>query len=93
MKVTKQDIKHIAELSRLYISDEEADKLCMEDIIAFADKLKELDTSDINPTNHVLNVSNVLRDDIVKESTDRDVLLSNAPQKARGCFAVPKVVE
>ena len=93
MKVTKQDIMHIAELSRLYISDSEADNLHMEDIIAFADKLKELDTENINPTNHVLNVSNVLREDVVCESTDRDTILNNAPQKGRGCFVVPKVVE
>lgn len=93
MEITKKDIMHIADLSRLYVSDAEADNLHMEDIIAFADKLKELDTSGINPTNHVLNVSNVLREDEVRESTDRDVILKNAPQKGRGCFVVPKVVE
>ena len=93
MKVTKQEIMHIAELSRLYISPEEADSLHMEDIIEFAESLKNVDTQNIDPTNHVLAVTNVLREDIVGESTDRDVLLENAPQKGRGCFIVPKVVE
>ncbi len=93
MKISKEDIMHIAELSKLYIRDDEAKDLCMEDIISFADKLAELDTSDIDPTNHVLDVSNIFREDIPHKSTDRDVILSNAPQKGRGSFVVPKVVE
>ncbi len=93
MKVTKQDILHIADLARLYVTEDEINNLHMEDIIAFADKLKELDTESIEPTNHVLDVVNVLREDVPRESFDRDVILKNAPQKGRGCFIVPKVVE
>ncbi len=93
MKVTKQDILHIADLARLYVTEDEINNLHMEDIIAFADKLKELDTESIDPTNHVLDVVNVLREDVPKENFDRDVILKNAPQKGRGCFIVPKVVE
>ena len=57
---------HIADLARLYVTEDEINNLHMEDIIAFADKLKELDTESIDPTNHVLDVVNVLREDVPK---------------------------
>lgn len=95
MKITKDDVMYVANLARLNVSDEEADKLTteMESIIAFADMLGEVDTEGIEPTNHAMKVSNVFREDIVTESYDRDELLANAPDKQAGCFCVPKVVE
>lgn len=95
MKITKDEVKYVADLARLKIDDDEADKLRghMEDIIAFADTLGEVDTKDIEPTNHAIKVENVLREDIVKESYDRDEIIKNAPEKKAGCYSVPKVVE
>ncbi len=92
MKITKEDILRVASLARLSLTDEEVASLNMEGIIGFADKLNELETDDVNPTNHVLDVSNVFREDIVGESYDRDLMLKNAPSKARGCYQVPQVV-
>ena len=92
MKITKEDILKVASLARLSLTDDEISSLNMEGIIEFANKLNELETDDVNPTNHVLDVSNVFREDIVGESYDRDLMLSTAPSKARGCYQVPQVV-
>lgn len=93
MKVTAEQIKHVASLARLKLTDDEVKSLNMEAVIEFADKLSELDTLDTAPTNHISDIYNVFREDEVVESFDRDDILKNAPQKARGCVLVPKVVE
>ena len=93
MKVTIDQIKHVAELARLKLTDEEIKSLNMEAVIEFADKLAELDVSETAPTNHISDIYNVFREDEVAESFDRDDILKNAPAKARGCVLVPKVVE
>ena len=92
MKITNDEIKRVAALARLELTDNEIASLNMEGIIEFADKLNELSADDVNPTNHVLSVSNVFREDIVTPSYDRDLILKNAPTKERGCYTVPQVV-
>ncbi len=93
MKVTTEQIKHVAELARLKLTDEEVKSLNMEAVIEFADKLSELDAEQIAPTNHVSDIYNVFREDVEVPSYSRDDILKNAPAKARGCVLVPKVVE
>ncbi len=95
MKITKDEVKYVANLARLYVDDVEADELCthMADIIGFADTLCDINTNGIEPTNHAIKVENVLREDEVKESYDRDEIIKNAPMKQAGCYAVPRVVE
>ena len=93
MKVTTEQIKHVAELARLKLTDDEVKSLGMEAIIEFADKLSELDAEQIAPTNHISDIYNVFREDVEVASYDRDDILRNAPAKARGCVLVPKVVE
>lgn len=95
MKITKDQVKYVANLARLNVSDAEADELCtqMADIIAFADELNKVNTEGIEPTNHAIKVENVLREDVVKESYDRDEIIKNAPMKQAGCYAVPRIVE
>lgn len=93
MKVTKEQIKHVASLARLKLTDDEIEALNMEAVIEFADKLSELDAEQTAPTNHISDIYNVFREDTVIASYDRDDILRNAPAKARGCVLVPKVVE
>ncbi|MBR2476984.1 MAG: Asp-tRNA(Asn)/Glu-tRNA(Gln) amidotransferase subunit GatC [Clostridia bacterium] len=93
MKVSAEQIKHVAELARLKLTDEEIESLGMEAVIEFANKLSELDAEQIAPTNHVSDIYNVFREDEIVPSYDRDDILKNAPAKARGCVLVPKVVE
>jgi len=95
MKITKDIIEHVANLARLNLTETEKDKLTVEiaEIIAYFDKLNELDTTGIEPTSHVLPIKNVFREDKVEKSYDRDKILRNAPSQDDGCFKVPKVVE
>lgn len=95
MKITKDDVKYVANLARLKISEEEQEKFAreMESIISFADMLGEVNTDNIEPTFHALELQNVLREDNVTNNYDREKLLQNAPSQYDGCFEVPKVVE
>lgn len=95
MSVSKEDVKHIASLARLEFTDEELEKYTknMADIVDFANSLSVLDVSNVEPTNHILDIKNVFRKDEVKPSYDREEILKNAPTKAGGCVSVPKVIE
>ncbi len=95
MKVTKQVIDHVAALARLELTEDEALRLMndMEQIIRYVDHLNELDTEGITPREHVMNINNVLRDDIVMPSMTKDDVLMNAPSSGNGCFKVPRIVE
>jgi len=95
MELTKKEVLHIANLARLSFSDEEIEKFTKDliSIVHFADKLNELDTTDIEPTAHTLPIQNVFRKDEARPSFDRDKMLQNAPTKDAGCYSVPKVVE
>jgi aspartyl-tRNA(Asn)/glutamyl-tRNA(Gln) amidotransferase subunit C len=95
MKITQEVIEHVANLARLNLSEQEKEKLTSEmaNIVAYVDKLNELDTSDIQPTAHIIPVKNVFREDKTQEPYDREKILANAPSHEDGCFKVPKVVE
>ncbi|GAQ25671.1 MULTISPECIES: Asp-tRNA(Asn)/Glu-tRNA(Gln) amidotransferase subunit GatC [Tepidanaerobacter] len=95
MKVKPEEVDYIASLSRLILSQEEKEIYAnhLSQILEHAERLKELDTDNVKPTAHVLPMTNVFREDEVKPSLDRGVLLSNAPEVESGCFKVPKIVE
>ncbi len=75
------NIKYIAELSRLELSAEQTGKLQqeMERIIGYIDELKELDVDGVEPTAHAVPLSNVWREDEVKDSYPRSEMFANAP--------------
>ena len=95
MKITKEEVLHVASLASLKFSDEDAQKLeaDMAGIIDFADTLGELDTEGIVPTAHAIPMQNAFRPDEVKPSFDRREILKNAPDFDEEGFIVPKVVE
>ncbi|MGE5474521.1 MAG: Asp-tRNA(Asn)/Glu-tRNA(Gln) amidotransferase subunit GatC [Ignavibacteriales bacterium] len=95
MKLTVEEIEHVANLARLELTPEEKEKMIKDlaAIIDFADKLSEVETEGIQPTAHILDIKNVLRKDEVKPSYDVDDMIRNAPESANGCIKVPKVVE
>lgn len=95
MSVSKEDVKHIAKLSKLYLSDEELEKYTndLSNIVNFANELSNIDVEGVKPTAHILDIKNVFRKDEKKESYDREEILKNAPTKEAGCISVPKVVE
>jgi len=95
MKLTTQDIESVAYLSRLELSEEEKEKLTghINRLLENFEKLQEIDTSDVEPTSHVIPVYNVFRKDEPRPSLPVDEVLSNGPQVAENCFVVPRVVE
>jgi len=95
MKVTKEDMENVAVLSRLEIPAEKEAQYTQQlnDFLEYVENLSTVPTDDIQPIAHVLPISNVFRDDVVKKSIDRDLALSNAPLKEDGYFKVPKVLE
>ncbi|MBO5929702.1 MAG: Asp-tRNA(Asn)/Glu-tRNA(Gln) amidotransferase subunit GatC [Clostridia bacterium] len=95
MKISREEVLHVASLARLKFSDADAEKLeaDMAEIINFADTLSELDTKDIVPTAHAIPMQNAFREDEIKPSFDRREILKNAPDFDEEGFIVPKVVE
>ncbi len=89
------DIDKVAELARLSLRPEEKAKLVkdLNSILHYMKQLESLDTREVEPTSHVLNLENVFRKDEVKPSKVRDEALSHAPLKEGKFFKVPKVVE
>ncbi len=95
MSISKEEVKHIANLSRLKLTDEEVLKYAndLSSIVDFANTLSEINVEGIEPTAHILKIQNVFREDKVEPSYDREELFTNAPTKEAGCISVPKVVE
>lgn len=95
MKVTADEVKYIAQLSRLEIAESNMDLFVknFNNILVYADKLSQLDTEKVEPTAQVLNYGNVMRDDVIKPSLTQEEILANAPEKANGGYLVPRVME
>ncbi|MFQ6091590.1 MAG: Asp-tRNA(Asn)/Glu-tRNA(Gln) amidotransferase subunit GatC [bacterium] len=95
MAVAKRDVEKVAKLARLQFSEEEKEKLVaqLNRILKYMEKLNELDTTDVEPTTHVVPLKNVFRQDVVKPSLPREKALANAPAKEDGFFKVPKVID
>ena len=91
--ITREDIENIALLSKLYVDEKDLDKLTedMQNIIDFADTINNADT-DGEEFDNINNLSNVLREDIVLPSYDREEILKNAPEQAEDHFLVRKRV-
>jgi len=95
MKVSRHDIEHIAELARIDLDEDEKELFGsqLSSILDYMEKLNELDTSDIEPTSHVLSLQNIMRDDTVRESIPREDALMNAPSHTEKFYRVPKIIE
>ena len=94
MSVTKNDVKKIAELSRLEFSETELENYTteMNKILEYVEKLNELDTTNVEPLSHPIENSNVFREDKVHTSIEREKALKNAPDSTSEHFKVPKVI-
>jgi aspartyl-tRNA(Asn)/glutamyl-tRNA(Gln) amidotransferase subunit C len=95
MKITREEVEKVAVLARLELSEAEKDTFTgqMDAILAYVDKLNELDTSGVVPTAHAVPMENAFRDDAVRPSIGVDSALANAPERAEGFYRVPKVIE
>ena len=95
MKVTDQDIRTVASLSRLRIHPDEVAEVTaqLDKFLTYVENLRAIDTSQIEPTTYALPMQNVFRADEVKPSLEREQALSNAPLAEDGYFKVPRVLE
>ena len=95
MSVTNEQVRHIARLARIAMSDKEIERLAPElnNILSWVEQLDEVDTAGIEPLTAVIDQKLRLRDDGVTDGDIRDEVLANAPNAQHGFFAVPKVIE
>ncbi|WP_342540394.1 Asp-tRNA(Asn)/Glu-tRNA(Gln) amidotransferase subunit GatC [Heyndrickxia sp. FSL K6-6286] len=94
-RITKEQVNHVANLARLEFDEEQIEKFTkqLDDIISLAESLNELDTTNVEPTSHVLDIRNVLREDKAKPGLPREEVLKNAPDQKDGQFRVPSIIE
>ncbi len=94
MSVTVSEVEKIAKLARIVLNDQEKEELTgqMNEILDYIDKLNELDTENVEPMSHPLDLKNVFREDELKESLPQNKALENAPSKTDKFFKVPKVI-
>ena len=95
MSVSSEQVRHIANLARIAMSDEEIERLVPElnNILGWVEQLGEVDTDGVEPLTAVIDQKLRLRDDKVTDGNRREDILANAPQAEHGFFAVPKVIE
>lgn len=95
MKISTQEVAHVARLARLTINDAQLDLLAAQlgDILAYVETLNRIDTSGVEPTSHAVDICNVFRADEPVASLERNAATANAPEALDGDFIVPKVIE
>jgi aspartyl-tRNA(Asn)/glutamyl-tRNA(Gln) amidotransferase subunit C len=95
MKLTLEEVQHIADLARLQLTGEEMTRYAeqLSEILDYAARLQSIDTSGISPTDRVIDAGNVLREDIPLPGLDKQQLLENAPDTEKGQFKVPPILE
>ena len=93
--ISEAQVEHVAQLARLALSDEEKQRLTeqLNAILTYMEKLNEVPTAGVEPTAHVLELVNVFRDDMVRQTLSADAALANAPETAQHFFVVPRIVE
>jgi aspartyl-tRNA(Asn)/glutamyl-tRNA(Gln) amidotransferase subunit C len=95
MSVSSEQVRHIAKLARIGMSDSEIEALVPElnNILGWVEQLGEVNTDGVEPLATVVDQKLRLRDDVVDDGNIRDEVLANAPDAQHGFFAVPKVIE
>ena len=95
MKISPAEVRHVALLARLALTPAEESELTatLDRILQHIDKLNQLDTSDVEPTAHIVAVDTPWREDVVTNAPDTDALLANAPARDDDLFLVPKIID
>ena len=94
-KIDQGQVRKVAKLSRLELTGAEVEEFTgqLSAILDYVEKMNELDTTGVEPLAHCLPISNVFRDDAVKESLGTEKTLANAPQRDEEFFKVPKILD
>ncbi|HEY6001050.1 MAG TPA: Asp-tRNA(Asn)/Glu-tRNA(Gln) amidotransferase subunit GatC [bacterium] len=95
MKINLEQVRYVAELARLQLAPAEEERLTgqLNAILEYMGQLAEVDTAGVEPTSHVLPLTNVLREDEPRRGLTNEEALANAPAADQGHFAVPKIIE
>lgn len=95
MKITKEEVAHVAHLARLEFKEAEMEKFTsqLNDILLYMEKLNSVDTTGIEPMTHATVLHNAFRQDVVRESLPNEASLANAPDPKGEFFRVPKVID
>jgi aspartyl-tRNA(Asn)/glutamyl-tRNA(Gln) amidotransferase subunit C len=95
MAITREEVLHVARLARLALSDADADRLRaqLSDLLEYMKQLDRLDTRDVVPTSHAVEMGTPFREDVVRPFGDREALLKNAPDREGDFFRVPRIIE
>ena len=93
--ISREEVHHVARLARLSLTDEELERMReqLDAILAYIDKLRELDVEGVEPTSHAAPLVNVMRDDDVTPGLSQEAALANAPDRAGELFRVPRIIE
>ena len=94
MSLSREDVQKVSLLARLQFSDDELDRMTsqLSQIVGYVEQLSELDTSDVEPMAHAIEVCNVFAEDVARPSFDRERILANAPKRDGECYRVPAVL-
>ncbi len=94
MKITREEVEHVASLARLNMSEEELARMTvqLDTILSYVDKLDELETATVAPTTHAFSISNAFREDEMQKSLPREEALANGPKENGEAFVVPKII-
>lgn len=94
-RISVDTVKHVANLARLAITEQEAEKFSkqLDAILTFAEQLEELDTQNVKPTSHVLDIKNVMREDVAEKGLPVEEVLKNAPDYDENQIRVPAILE
>ena len=95
MRLTLEQVEHVANLARLGLTEEEKERFAeqLSAVLEYAEMLQKLDTAAIPPTAMVVPLQNVLRPDVVTPSLEREEALANAPRREGEFFRVPAILE
>jgi aspartyl-tRNA(Asn)/glutamyl-tRNA(Gln) amidotransferase subunit C len=95
MALTPEEVRKVALLARLELSEEEIETQAkhLNDLLQQFEALQALDVSGVEPTSHSIPIYNVFRADVVRPSLTREEVLANAPLARGGCFVVPRIME
>ena len=95
MKITREEVQRVALLARLQFSPQEEEILTgqLDKILQYMEKLNQLDTANVEPLAHAVDIVNAFREDRVTNQPSSDSLLANEPARERDFFKVPKIIE
>jgi len=95
LSISREQVRYVARLSRIALTDEEEDKFTHQlgDILAYIEKLNECDVENVQPISQAAACDNVFREDEPAESLPQSEALANGPATAKGYFKVPRIIE